>query len=87
MTFRLFTNDVGPDAYSCASLVKAPTAADALAKFKARAFHGEKILAIRNDEESLFRYGPDGKTGLLPPDEILERGRKVGSVAGPWGPK
>jgi hypothetical protein len=78
--FRIFTNDVGPDAYSCLTRSKGKDANDALDK---RHFAGAKCIAVEDDAESLLRYGPDGKTGKLPPDDILERGRTVGSFAGP----
>ena len=79
--YRLFTNDVGPNAYSCLARVLASTATAALNENSRTA--GVKYLVILDDQESLERYGPNSKTGELPPEEILERGRRVGAVAGP----
>jgi hypothetical protein len=79
--YRLFTNDVGPNAFSCLARVMASDAATALKENSRTA--GIRYLVIADDQESLKLYGPDGKTGELPPDRVLEQGRKKGLVAGP----
>lgn len=87
MTFRIFTNDVGPNAYSCLTRSNGKTAEEALDRANEEnsvtEYPGVKTLAILDDSEALERYGPHGQTGKLPPAYILDRGRKVGSVAGP----
>lgn len=78
--YRIFSNDIEPNGYSCWAAARAEDADKALAN---RHIDGVWCMAILDDPESLLRYGPDGQTGLLPDEEILERGRKVGAVSGP----
>lgn len=78
--YRIFENDVGANGYSCWAPAKADDAESAL---KQKHIAGVRCMAVLDDPESLLRYGPDGQTGALPPEVILNRGRKTGAVAGP----
>ena len=80
-TFRIFTNDVGPDAYSCWKRVEAPDAETAIKRVKP--WPWEKVLAIVDTPAALALYGPNGRTGKLPRAEVLDGGRRLGDVAGP----
>jgi hypothetical protein len=78
--YRIFENDIPYRGYSCWCSVMADTAVEALQK---KHLTTVRCYAVSDDPESLLRYGPDSKTGKLPPDYILQRGRSYGLVAGP----
>ena len=80
-SFRIFTNDVGPNAYSCWKLVEAPDAQTAIKRVKP--WPWEKVLAIVDTSAALALYGPNGRTGKLPHARVLDYGRRDGDVAGP----
>lgn len=86
--FRLFTNDVGLNKYSCLKLVMADTAESAVS---VKAVDGRwleasrpvKLFAVADTPEALSRFGPHGQTGVLPSEFTLDQGRLAGLVAGP----
>lgn len=64
MKFRVFTNDVGPNAYSCLMSLSAKDQNEA--NRKARRIAGKldcKAVALPESRRELW---PDGQTGLLP---------------------
>jgi len=70
MKYRIFTNDVGPDQYSCFLVIHAdsPAEAERTAKAEIGSYFDKfrrkvKILVIPDDRKDLM---PDGKTGRLP---------------------
>lgn len=83
--FRIFTNDVGRDAYSCLQIQGGQTAARALNLFlqQSGGLSGSKVLAVADTAAALRLYGPDGQTGKLVGPEVLAAGRKSGEFAGP----
>jgi hypothetical protein len=61
--YRIFTNDVGPDAYSCFESVDADSAQEAVERSKVSGWDNDvKVLAI---PESRPEDMPDGQTGKL----------------------
>jgi hypothetical protein len=86
--FRLFSNDVGPNRYSCLKRVCANSANDAVS---VKAIDGRWLEAVRpvrlfavvDSPEALAEYGPNGKTGSLPRESVLQQGRDRGLVGGP----
>lgn len=79
--FRIFTNDVGANRYSCFSAVEAHSANAALACV---AFpEGAKVFTVLDTPDALALYGPNGQTGKLPHETVLASGRVKGHVAGP----
>lgn len=62
--YRIFTNDIGPHAYSALRDVVAPTVSEAIAKgWKGRLPTGVKVIACDHEQK---QWWPDGKTGKLP---------------------
>lgn len=78
--FRLFTNDIGSNAFSCLKRVQAETASAAMQNCL---LTGVIVLIIADTPNALDAYGPNGQTGLLPAEDILQHGRDNGDVAGP----
>lgn len=65
MRYRLFTNDVGPMAFSCLKLIDATCLE--MAKSHARRIArdlGCKVLVLPDDDSS--RLMPNGRTGEIP---------------------
>ncbi len=82
--YRIFTNDVGENAYSCLVSALAPDAGSALLKaLETMVPAGFKGLAILDTKEALKAYGPNGKSGKLPASAVVQIGRSAGVVAGP----
>jgi hypothetical protein len=70
MKYRIFTNDVGPNAYSALCEVSAESLREAKAKAQIvcrelPSRHNLKVLVIPNDRRDLW---PDGKTGKISAD-------------------
>lgn len=82
--FRIFTNDVGPNAYSCLRVSSAQSVEEALEgqAETSRALRC-KVYAVTDSPRALADYGPNGQTGRLPGEAILSRGRATGNCAGP----
>jgi hypothetical protein len=68
MKWRVFTNDVGPNAYSALGEISAPSLREAKAEAKRRCSGlimdnaGLKILVLPDERKALF---PDGQTGKI----------------------
>jgi hypothetical protein len=67
--YRVFTNDIGPDRFSCFGAVDADSQNDANAKARTMTYklpgcgYPFKYLALAENRKDLW---PDGKTGRLP---------------------
>lgn len=76
MTYRIFTNDVARNAYSCLCEVESANPTNAIIKAAKRAQlpGGTKMLAIPKSKPELM---PNGKTGKIQIDVFLDYGGVV----------
>ncbi len=63
MKYRIFTNDVGPNKYSCLRVIEARSNDEAARKAALRIPFRCKMLVIPDNRRDL---GPNGQTGVIP---------------------